>query len=78
LSVHELDELLREVAVEKVSDQAFLLRCWQDNGQWRFSLETIGPQRQRRGFRSLEDLVAYLRSQLSSHDETPASPPLPV
>ncbi len=77
-SFHGVERSRIRVAVEKASDQAYLLRCWQENGHWRFSLETVGPQRERRGFRSLEDLVAYLRSQLSSHDETPASPPLPV
>jgi len=61
---------MRKAAVEKASDQAYLLRCWQENGQWRFSVETIGPQRQRRGFSSLENVVDFLRSQLSSPDMT--------
>lgn len=52
------------------SDHAFLLRGWQEEpaqaGQsprWRFSLEEILEPRQRKGFDSLEALLAFLREE---------------
>lgn len=52
-------------------DRVFLLRCWQENGDladggrthWRFSLEEVSPQRGRKGFVALEDLLAFLRRE---------------
>ena len=49
--------------------RAFLLRCWSTQteealGTWRFSLEEVGPERQRLGFASLEALMAYLSNEL--------------
>ncbi len=70
------DETNSRRSHEKGGDQSYLLRCWQENGQWRFSLETIGPHRRRKGFRSLEDVVTFLRSQLSPPDRaTPTQSP---
>jgi len=50
--------------------RAFLLRYWEERGQgagrsvvWRFSLEDAHTG-QRRGFANLEEMVAFLRSQL--------------
>ena len=50
--------------------RAFLLRCWSTQteealGPWRFSLEEVGPERQRMGFASLEALMAYISSELN-------------
>jgi len=52
-------------------DRAFLLRCWQEadagpggESAWRFALARAGGEGTRRGFASLEALVAYLRQEL--------------
>ncbi|MBL7063652.1 MAG: hypothetical protein ISS49_05505 [Anaerolineae bacterium] len=57
--------------------RAFLLRYWEERGQgarrgvvWRFSLEDAHTG-QRQGFASLEEMVAFLRSQLKG--KTPPS-----
>jgi hypothetical protein len=57
--------------------RAFLLRCWQEPGAgpdgkpaWRFALVRPGGVGTRRGFASLEDLVAFLREELEG--TTPA------
>jgi len=49
---------------------AFLLRYWEERGQktqhdtvWRFSLEDAHTGR-RRGFASLEQMIAFLQDQL--------------
>ena len=56
---------------------AYLLRCWQERSQrpeylplWRFSLEDPHSG-QRRGFASLEALVAFLETVLSSDANIP-------
>lgn len=46
--------------------RAYLLRCWNQAGQWRYSLEKVGTSH-RQGFASLSALVSYLR-QLESWD----------
>lgn len=58
-----------ETSAEKY--RAFLLRCWQeaDAGTageltWRFTLVQLGQGQTKKGFASLEDLVAYLRVEL--------------
>lgn len=50
-----------------VRSHAFLLRCWQEPGStpdgvsaWRFSLTDIEAGRQKKGFATLEALMAYL------------------
>jgi len=56
------------------SDRVFLLRCWQENGdladsdrvRWRFLLEEVTPQRGRKGFVALEDLLAFLRQEFDA------------
>ena len=51
--------------------RAFLLRCWQEadavpagENAWRFTLVQLGQGQAKKGFASLEDLVAYLRGEL--------------
>lgn len=38
---------------------AYLLRCWLDGENWRYSLEKVGSSR-RQGFATLDELVAFL------------------
>lgn len=59
--------------------RAYLLRCWQEgeaaSGKeppWRFSVEEILPERRRKGFSSLEALVAFLRAELDSSEDEPS------
>ncbi|RLC75590.1 MAG: hypothetical protein DRI61_14630 [Chloroflexi bacterium] len=54
---------------------AYLLRCWEERGQepgqgraWRFSLENVHTG-QRAGFVNLEEVCAFLRSQLEGEEE---------
>lgn len=56
--------------------RAYLLRCWREGeaapGQeplWRFSVEEILHERRRKGFSSLEALVAFIRSELAIGEE---------
>jgi hypothetical protein len=56
--------------------RAYLLRCWREGealaGQepfWRFSLEEVVPERRRKGFSSLEALLAFLRAELAGEGE---------
>lgn len=45
--------------------QAYLLRCWQEGDEWRYSLEVIGHGR-RQGFVALPGLLAALESELAA------------
>ena len=52
--------------------RAYLVRCWCEQPSayvgesfWRFSVEEIVPQRRRRGFGSLDALIAFLRAELA-------------
>ena len=52
--------------------RAYLLRCWQEGARdagaiprWRFSVEEVLHERQRRGFDGLEALIAFLREELA-------------
>ena len=54
--------------------RTFVLRLWQERpaslgrpAVWRFSLEDI-RSRQRRGFASLEGLMAFLRAQMGAEE----------
>jgi hypothetical protein len=50
--------------------RAYLLRCWQDApAAWRFSVEEVRAEPQRRGFRDLDDLVAFLCTELEQGKE---------
>jgi hypothetical protein len=64
---------------EEKSDpyRAYLLRCWQEGEttssekpHWRFSLEGVLHERRRRGFDSLQALLAFLQAELASHSES--------
>lgn len=46
--------------------RAFLLRCWQEGEAWRYSVESAGDEEGRRGFGSLEALVAWLQAALEA------------
>ncbi len=54
---------------------AYLLRCWRESatpggeGSWRFSIEGLAPQRQRRGFGSLQALAEYIKMELGDEGE---------
>ncbi len=48
--------------------RAYLIRCWQEGEYWRFILETIGPDRPRRGFGRFEEMVAFLQAALTEGD----------
>ena len=53
-----------------LSDQpyrAYLIRCWREGNNWRFSLETIGREPERRGFNAFQDLADHLDIMLSRH-----------
>jgi hypothetical protein len=43
---------------------AFLIRCWYEDGRWRFFLETIGPARHTCGFSSTAALWASVQALL--------------
>lgn len=54
------------------SYRAYLLRCWREQDatfgecpQWRFSVEEVLHERRRKGFASLEALLAFLRAELA-------------
>jgi hypothetical protein len=58
--------------------RSYLLRCWEARGElpappgvWRFSLECVQTG-EKRGFASLEDLVAWLQGQLERKRDVPA------
>ncbi|MFW5943415.1 MAG: hypothetical protein ACOCXI_16540 [Chloroflexota bacterium] len=47
---------------------AFLLRCWQEESGWRYSLEAIGSAagyRRRQGFDSVDAFLARLQNELA-------------
>ena len=57
------------------SYRTYLIRCWEERSRdltlpavWRFSLEDPHTGR-RRGFASLEDMVAFLRGELASSQD---------
>ncbi len=65
--------------IKRQAHRAYLLRCWQEEkatpGQeprWRFSVEEVLHERRRKGFDSLEALVAFLRAELSGDRDEPS------
>lgn len=57
--------------------RAYLLRCWfegeavEDQAPlWRFSMEEVLDQRRRLGFSHLEDIMAFLRTELAANPQT--------
>ena len=66
---------MRRIDREKRLNRAYLIRCWQEGKaapgkeiHWRFSLEEVLHERHRRGFDSLDALIAFLRIELSGKD----------
>ena len=60
------------MARESPPNRAYLLRCWQEGAaaageepRYRFSVEEVLQKQPRRGFDSLEALLAFLRAELS-------------
>ena len=65
------EEQYREFKESGQNYRTFLLRCWQEadaspagQAAWRFTLVQLGQEETKKGFASLEELVAYLRSEL--------------
>ena len=48
--------------------RAFLLRCWQDEEEWRFTLVQVDDDHIKKGFASLEDVFSYLCGELENTD----------
>ena len=48
---------------------AFLLRCWFRDGDWRFALEDVQTQR-RQGFETAEAMMASLHKRLQQRAES--------
>jgi len=45
----------------------YILRCWQEGANWRYSLEEIGSGK-RQGFAGLDDFVAFLLARTGQPD----------
>ena len=55
---------------EKQPYRAYLLRCWREQTTWRFQLEIVwGDRREKQIFDRMEDLTAFLATQLSEAEE---------
>lgn len=48
---------------------SYLLRCWREGEEWRFTLEDV-LQRRRWGFRSLPDMLIALEQRLAEQNDT--------
>jgi len=55
--------------------RTFLLRCWQEGRaisqrtpDWRFSVEEVLGQKDRRGFGHLEDIFDFLQTELAGSE----------
>lgn len=54
--------------------RAYLIRCWQEpilphkQAVWRFSVEEVLYERQRRGFASLPALLAFLQAEFADDE----------
>jgi hypothetical protein len=61
--------------------RAYLLRCWEESTSfsqaeeetWRFLVEEIFGQKRRRGFADFEEVMAFLREQLTAAQESAKS-----
>jgi len=50
--------------------RAYLVQCWKEGPTaWRFAAQQIGAETRRRGFGNLEELVAFLRTELKREKE---------
>ncbi|MCB0190103.1 MAG: hypothetical protein KDE31_37785 [Caldilineaceae bacterium] len=56
------------MADEQPGYLAYLLRLWQENGQWRASLERPRSG-ERTGFASLKELFAFLEQEIDLHQQ---------
>ncbi len=62
------------MAKETVKTRTYLIRCWQDSHvaaphHWRFTVEEVLHDKQRWGFSDLDELVAFLRAELTDVDK---------
>jgi hypothetical protein len=62
--------------VGKRLHRAYLVRCWQEGEStcdgkpiWRFSVEEVLHERYLKGFGSLEEMIAFLRVELTGHED---------
>lgn len=69
---------MRPIHRKKRPDRAYLVRCWQQGKalpgkavHWRFSVEEVLHERYRKGFDSLEALIAFLRTEFSGSKNEP-------
>jgi hypothetical protein len=60
----------------KTPYRTYLLRCWREDNtspnqipMWRFSVEEVLGKRGRRGFASFEEVVAFLRKELTDPED---------
>mgnify|MGYP006296046525 FL=1 len=67
-----------EVARRDRAPHVYLLRCWWEGratairgGVWRFSVEEVFGERHRRGFHSLEEIVAFIQTELQETETNP-------
>jgi hypothetical protein len=60
------------------SYHAYLIRCWREESArdeehpWRFSVEVVLRERQRKAFVSLESLFAFLQAELACDPNKPS------
>jgi len=52
---------------------AYLLRCWLDGTNWRYSLEQVGSGK-RQGFATLDEFVTFLVAMSTLPDEGEQAP----
>jgi hypothetical protein len=56
------------------SYRSYLIRCWREGtaGVWRYSVEDIFDEQQRRGFGCVADLLVFLQEELAGQvDQSP-------
>jgi len=49
--------------------RAYLLRCWQEGEEWRFSLREVSGARRQYGFSGLDALVTFLQREVMAEGE---------
>ena len=64
---NEENEIEDEKRARKRAYSAYLVRCWQEGADWRYSMERVGENK-RRGFDDLGRLLQELRGSLGSPD----------
>ena len=50
----------------------YILRCWQEGSNWRYSLEEVGGG-ERYGFASLDEFVAFMLARATTPAESAAA-----